>query len=201
MDEIRPRIIPHTSASKPHRTFSQYGQVATGETDVHCFPLNVQTVFRHASPASTKPVISGLGAVSRDDVKGTTGAELLAKGVEQIQQACIDGFYLTCSMIPQDIVEGIQCPGQVFTLSPINDTEKFSCVCIVQGEGSLNSQQAASCGQNSAGENTQHEAKHAQPDELAATNLYFIRAQSTPTKLSLNTPRRWASAETNTDSY
>jgi hypothetical protein len=67
-----------------------------------------------------------------------TGAELLAKGMEQIQQLGVDGFYLPGSMIPKDIVEVIQCPGQVVTLSPVNDIERFSRMCVVQGEGSLN---------------------------------------------------------------
>jgi len=187
MDETRPRIVSHTSASESHRRFSQHGQVATREADVHRFALNVQAVLCHASTAPAEQVISGLGTVSRDDVEGTTGAELLAKGMEQIQQLGADGFNLPGSMIPQDIVEVIQCLGQVVTLSPVNGIERLSRVYVLHGEGSLNGQRTASCGQDSAGEKTQHKAKHAQPDEIAATDLYVIHVHSTSNKLNLNT--------------
>jgi hypothetical protein len=92
-----------------------------------------------------------------------TGAELFAKGMEQIKQLGVDGFYLPGSMIPQDIVEVIQSPRQIVTPSPVNDIERFSRVCVVQGQGSLHGHQTASCGQYSysAGEKTQHKAKHA----------------------------------------
>jgi hypothetical protein len=60
--------------------------------------------------------------------------ELHTDPIEEIQEVCIDRFYLVRPKISQDMIDLGKTPGYVPALNPVNGFERFPRMGLVKGQ-------------------------------------------------------------------
>ena len=135
VDEIGSGIETDTADFQIEAGLPPLAGIATGQADIDGPPQHVIAEFGHTSGLFAEPGIGLGGAVTGDDVKWGSGAQLLAHVKKHVHQSGINGFNITGTVIPQDVAYLPHAAGAIGTVSKIADTEPFAGVGVVKREG------------------------------------------------------------------
>lgn len=154
VDEIRAGIVAHATDFQIEAGLTQLAGIAPGKANIDGPPQHVIAEFGNTCRFLAQPGIRLGGAVTGDDVKWGSGAQLLTHVKEHVHQSGINSLDITGTVIPEDVAYLPHAAGAIGTVSKISDTEPFAGVGVVKREGAagvIRQQGGPSCCRHQAG--------------------------------------------------
>jgi hypothetical protein len=134
MQAVLPRIVAYSTRLQRHCSLAYQGRIAPRETDIDGFPLDMQALHSHRPIRAAELRIGGRGTIAGEHMKGRGSLEQLAQSVEEIKQLGINSFHLIGVVIAQEIGNPLQRMRHILTAAPIDRSELFSSVDIIDGD-------------------------------------------------------------------
>jgi len=134
VDEIRPLVVPHTSAGELHRGVSYVSGRKIGEANIDGLTRQVQAVFGDATGVCAEHLIRARRTVSAQDIESRVRVPKVGLNVvEQIEQLRIHGDGIARSKISKEMVQLLQGWTLITVSNTIGDRDALVRVEMSKG--------------------------------------------------------------------
>ena len=135
MDKLGSGVIANSTIMKAESRIAKCCGSYSGNTNIDRHCLHVQAVEGNAVAVSPQIFIAPRRPVATDDVDlGIGPAQAGKQIVQKIEHAGIIVMDVARAMISQEVIETIQCLGQILTVSAIHDVQSLVGVRVKEGE-------------------------------------------------------------------
>lgn len=140
VNEVRFRVIAHTTPMHGNRCTAYPANVETFDTNIDGAAMHVETVVGYARMLCMQPRIGQWRAVTADDIERPVQAQHLFEIVQLIQQFGVDIVNIARPIVSQQKADFIDSIIQITTFLEIGQTQFVARVRILYGQRTVRGQ-------------------------------------------------------------
>ena len=134
VDEVRTRIVPYSAGTQRKRRVMERRQIAVRHAYINRAPIYVQAMYRDTLAVRVQHRVGFGRAIAGNHVVWRGGVEPVMQYGEKVEQAWIDRLDFVRAEIAQQVIDFLQCAGDVAAIFVVNRLEALASVQVVEAE-------------------------------------------------------------------